>query len=100
MISGEHWTISSPWAFVISNFFFFKYCVLFKKTNVYDSIALDNYIRRRSYDDVMFAEFDRNFNFVPDYIFLDVVVCLENHENCNLYWIDFVSDEIAHSLMK
>jgi hypothetical protein len=28
-------------------------------------------------NDIAFAEFDRNPNFVPDYILPDVVVCLE-----------------------
>jgi len=36
-------------------------------------MILHNYIRRRSHDDVAFAEFDRNPNFVPDDILLDVV---------------------------
>jgi hypothetical protein len=33
-------------------------------------MTLHNYIRRRLYDDVAFAEFDRNPNFVPDDIYL------------------------------
>ena len=32
-------------------------------------------------DDVAFIEFDRNFNFIPDYILPDVVVYLRNQEN-------------------
>jgi hypothetical protein len=32
----------------------------------------------RSLDDVAFAEFDRNPNFVPDDILPDVVACLRN----------------------
>jgi hypothetical protein len=35
-------------------------------------------IRRRSLDDVTFAEFDRNPNFVPDDILPDIVARLKN----------------------
>jgi len=35
-------------------------------------------IRRRSLDDVAFAEFDRNPNFVPDDILPDLVARLKN----------------------
>jgi hypothetical protein len=71
-----------------SIFVFIFNCVLFKK------------IRRRSLDDVVLAEFDRNPNFVLDDILLDVVARLRNHEKCSSCWIDFVRDEIAHSLME
>ena len=54
----------------------------------------------RSYDDVEFAEFDRNLNFVPDDILLDVVVRLEKHEKYSPCWINFVHDGIVDSLMK
>jgi hypothetical protein len=57
-------------------------------------------IRRRSLDDVSFAEFDRNLNFILDDILLDVVARLRNHEKYSPYLIDFVRDEIAHSLME
>jgi hypothetical protein len=40
-------------------------------------MALYNYIRRRSHDDVAFAEFDRNLNFIPNYFLADVA-CSEN----------------------
>jgi hypothetical protein len=36
-------------------------------------------IRRKSLDDITFAEFDRNLNFVLDDILLDVVARLRNH---------------------
>ena len=49
-------------------FIFIFNCVLFKK------------IRRRSLDDVVFAEFDRNPNFILDDILPDVVEHLRNHE--------------------
>jgi hypothetical protein len=54
----------------------------------------------RSYDDVVFAEFDRNLNFVPDDILLDVVARLENHEKYSPCWMNFVRDGIVDSLME
>jgi hypothetical protein len=54
----------------------------------------------RLYDDIVFAEFDRNLNFVPDDILLDVVACLENHEKYSPCWMNFVSDGIVDSLME
>jgi len=42
-------------------------------------------IRRRSFDDVAFAEFDRNFIFVLDDILHDVVVRLKNQGNCSIH---------------
>jgi hypothetical protein len=56
-------------------------CVLFKK------------IRRKSLDDVVFAEFDRNLNFVPD-----VVACLRNQGNCSPCRMYFVRDGIIDNL--
>jgi len=50
-------------------------------------------------DDVAFAEFDRNPNFVLDDILPDVTR-LRNHENYSPCWINFIGDEIAHSLME
>jgi len=63
-------------------------------------VTLYNYIRRRSHDDVTFAEFDRNLNFVPDDILPDVVSRLENYENCSPCRMDFVCNGIANSLME
>jgi hypothetical protein len=57
-------------------------------------------IRSRSLDDVAFAEFDLNLNFVLDDILPDVVARLRNHEKYSSCWIDFVRYEIAHSLME
>jgi hypothetical protein len=57
-------------------------------------------IRKRSFVNVAFAEFDRNLNFILDDILPDVVARLKNHGKCSSYWIDFVRDEIAHSLME
>jgi hypothetical protein len=57
-------------------------------------------IRRRSLDDVAFAEFDRNPNFIPDDILPDVVARLRNLGNCSPCRMDFVRDEIVDSLME
>ena len=40
-------------------------------------MALHNYIKRRSHDDIAFAKFDLNLNFIPN-DFLADVACLEN----------------------
>ena len=40
------------------------------------------------FDDVAFAEFDHNPNFVPDYILPDIVARLRNQKNyspCRMY---------------
>jgi hypothetical protein len=63
-------------------------------------MALHNYIRRRSHDDVVFAEFDCNLNFVLDDILPDIVARSGSHENCSPCWMEFVLDGIADSLMK
>jgi len=51
-------------------------------------------------DDVAFAEFDRDPNFVPDYILPDVVALLRNQENCSPCWIYFIRHKIVDSLME
>jgi len=51
-------------------------------------------------DDVAFAEFDRNLNFIPDDILPDVVAHLRNQGNCSPCRMDFVRDEIVDSLME
>ena len=47
------------------------------------SIALHNYIRRRSHNDIAFVEFDHNPNFVHDKILPDVIARSGSHGNCN-----------------
>jgi hypothetical protein len=64
------------------------------------SMTLHNYIRRRSHDDVAFAEFDRNLNYVPDEIFSDVVAHSEINGNCSQGRMNFIRDRIANSLME
>jgi len=51
-------------------------------------------------DDVAFAEFNRNLNFIPGDILPDVVTRLKNQENCSLCRIDFIRDGIVNSLME
>ena len=63
-------------------------------------MTLHNYIRRRSHDDVAFAEFDRNPNFVPDDILPDVVARSGSYRNCSPCRMDFIRDEITNSLME
>jgi hypothetical protein len=43
-------------------------------------MTLHNYIRRRSHDDVAFAEFDRNPNFVPMIFYLMLLYAQEAME--------------------
>jgi hypothetical protein len=49
---------------------------------------------------VIFAEFDRNFNFVSDDILPDFVARSKNHGNCSSCPMNFVRDGIINSLMK
>jgi hypothetical protein len=55
-------------------------------------MALHNYIRKRSHDDVAFVKFDCNSNFVSNDILPDVIAYSESHGNCSLCQIDFVHD--------
>ena len=64
------------------------------------SMALHNYIRSRSHDDVAFAEFDRNPNYVPDEILPDVVAHSEINGNCSQGRMNFIRDGIIDSLME
>jgi len=54
-------------------------------------------IRRRSLNDIAFAEFDRNLNFIPDNILPDVVTRLKNQENYSPYRMNFIGEEIINS---
>ena len=108
-----HWTGSDPVKKI--NFIFFN-CVLFKKLegnpnfilagpdlvkkNLIFNCVLLKKIRSRSLDDVAFAEFDPNLNFVLNDILPDVVARLRNHGKYSPCWIDFVRYEISKSLME
>jgi type IV secretory pathway ATPase VirB11/archaellum biosynthesis ATPase len=56
-------------------------------------MTLHNYIRRRSLDDITFAEFDRNPNFISDDILPDVVHAQEAMKTVVLVgWISYVME--------
>jgi hypothetical protein len=56
-------------------------------------MTLHNYIRRRLHDDVAFAEFDRNFNFVPMIFYLMLLHAQEAMENVVIVgWISYVME--------
>jgi len=56
-------------------------------------MTLHNYIKRRSHDDVAFAEFDRNPNFISDDILPDVVHTQEAMKTVVLVgWISYVME--------
>jgi len=52
------------------------------------------------HDDVTFAEFDRNPNFVLDDILPDFVARSKNHENYSPCRMNFIRDRIVDSLME
>ena len=64
------------------------------------SMALHNYIRRRSQCDITFAEYDRNPNFIPEDILPDIVPRSNNQGSQTRSRIDLVRDAIASSLMR
>jgi len=63
------------------------------------SIALHNYIRRKSQEDIAFREFDRHPDFVLDDFLTGVFPRSQTHGNHGPSRMDFVWDEIAISLM-
>jgi hypothetical protein len=63
-------------------------------------MTLHNYIRIRFHDDVTFAEFDRNHNFIPDDILPNIVARSRSHENYSTCRMNFIRDGIANSLIK
>jgi len=64
------------------------------------SLALHNYIRRRSQDDAVFSEYDRNPNLIPDDFLHDIVPCSAVQGSQRPSRMDFVRDKIANSLME
>jgi hypothetical protein len=62
-------------------------------------MTLHNYIRRRSQDDEVFFEYDRNFNFISDDFLSNIIPRLAIQGSQWPLRIDFVRDEIANSLM-
>jgi len=62
------------------------------------SMALHNYIRRKSIQDVAFNEFDRHPDFVLADTLTDVVTQTREHQKASR--MDYVRDGIATSLMR
>jgi hypothetical protein len=63
------------------------------------SMALHNYIRRKSIQDVAFNEFDRYLDFVPDDFLTDVIPQSQTHGHQKASHMDYVRDGITTSLM-
>jgi hypothetical protein len=63
------------------------------------SMALHNYIRRKSQEDVAFTEYDRNPHFIPDDFLADVVSRSQSQGNHRPSQMNYVRDGIADSLM-
>ena len=64
------------------------------------SMTLHNYIRRRSQDDMIFAKYDRNPNFIPEDILPDVVPRSNNQGSQTRSCMNLVRDGFASSLMR
>ncbi|XP_034912237.1 uncharacterized protein [Populus alba] len=64
------------------------------------SMTLHNYIRRRSQDDAVFSEYDRNPNLIPDDFLPDTVQVSAVQGSQRPSRMDFVRDGIANSLME
>jgi hypothetical protein len=63
------------------------------------SMALHNYIRRKSGQDVAFNKFDSHPDFVPPDIFPDVVPQSQRTGHQSASRMDYIRDGIANSLM-
>ncbi|KAG5251922.1 protein ALP [Salix suchowensis] len=63
------------------------------------SMALNNYIRRRSQHDDVFGEYDRNPDYIPDELLPDVVACETSQSSGRNSRMDIVRESIANSLM-
>jgi hypothetical protein len=64
------------------------------------SMALHNYIMRKSQEDFAFTEYDRNPNFILDDILADVFPCSQSQGNQRSSRMNYVRDVIADSLMR
>jgi len=64
------------------------------------SMALHNYIRRRSQDNAVFSEYNRNSNLISDDFLPDIVTRSTVQGSLRPSRMDFVRDEIANSLME
>jgi len=63
-------------------------------------MALHNYIRRKSIQDVAFNEFDSHPDFVLDDILTDVVPLSQTRRHQRASRMDYVRDGIAASLIR
>jgi hypothetical protein len=63
------------------------------------SMALHNYIRRKSGQDVAFNEFDSHPDFVPPDTFPDVVTQSQPRGHQRASHMDYIRDGITNSLM-
>jgi hypothetical protein len=64
------------------------------------SMTLHNNIRRRSQDDAVFSEYDRNPNLIPDAFLPDIVPRSAVQVSQRPSHMDFVRDGITNSLME
>jgi len=82
---------------------FYKTCMLIHiKTQVeiiVVSMTLYSYIRRRSQDYEVFAEYDRNPNFILDYFLPQIIACSDSQRSQRPSHMDFIHDGITNSLM-
>ena len=63
-------------------------------------MALYNYIKKISLDDIVFTQFDHNLDFVANGILPDVIAHSRNHKNYNPCRMNFIYDRIAYGLME
>jgi hypothetical protein len=62
-------------------------------------MTIHNYIRRTSLQDVIFIEFDRHLDFIPDDFLTDVAPHSQVQRNRRLSRMDYICDEIVADLM-
>jgi hypothetical protein len=64
------------------------------------SMALHNYIRRRSQDDEVFDEYNCNPNLIPDDFLPDIIARSDSQGSQRPSHMEFLRDEIANNLME
>jgi hypothetical protein len=64
------------------------------------SMALHNYIRRRSLDDAVFSKYDRNLNLIPDDFLPDIIQASAVQGSQMPSRMNFIRDGIANILME
>jgi hypothetical protein len=91
------WSLEKKRWRILQNMFAFPY-----KIRVYIvvvSIKIHNYIRNKSQEDVVYIESDRYSNFFLNDFLIDVVSLSQTHGNKRSFYMDYVYDRIATSLM-